>query len=503
MITINNLYRRVLQTGLLSCSMILVSSAFVSCADDEGNYDYTEVNQLNITGIEDRYEVEQFSDFSISPTVTGSLSFNESDYSYMWFIYRYNSKEKPDTVSYEKNLNVEIAKAPATNYALVFQVTDNVTGRVAYKRSNLTVVNTYSKGLAILSDVEGMAQVSFINSLDNITENAFEAVNGRPAGRGPIGIWLAGRNSNSDQMIVISTEDSVLCCNNIDFSYTMNFQDMFFFPSSPGRLEAIMHGSYAFDEYAVVDGKVFKRDIYVWSDATNTLPKFTTYLPAPGRIAPYNFFRDNITGYFYDVENKRFVYDNYSNLEPLSQGYGNEYWDACDVGMDIVWGDVVLVDGQSLLRTVMRDASGKCYLLWGIKGSDFDMETYDSWNFIVPSGKREITGDMANAKVFAISSVDANYLYYAVGNKITCVSVITGNVISEFTVDGGNVDCMEFDVTDNSKMYVGASNGSKSANSGSVYILQMASNGQLTVQRSYKNICGKIVDFETNVSEEE
>ncbi len=499
MMTYNRIYRKVLKAGFF----FLAPYLFFSCAEDEGNYDYNEVNQLIISGIENRYEVEQFSDINISPTVTGSQSFNESDYSYMWFIYRYNSKEKPDTVSYEKNLNVEIAKAPATNYALVFQATENATGRTTYKKSDLSVVNTYSKGLAILSDVEGMAQVSFINSLENVTENAFEAVNGRPLGHGPIGIWLVGRNSNSDQLIVISTEDSVLCCNNIDFSYAMDFKDLFFFPSSPGRLEGIHHGVYPYNEYAVVDGRVFKRSIYVWSDATNTLPKFTTYFPAAGRVAPFNFYNDNVGGYFYDVDNKCFVYENYSSLETLSYGYGNEYWDACDVGMDMVWGEVVLVDGQSLVRSVMRDTDGKCYLLWGIKNYDFDIETYDSWYYIVPSGKREITGDMAKAELFAISSVDANYLYYAVGNKITCVSVITGNVISEFTVDGGNVDCMEFDVSDPAKMYVGASNGSKSANSGSVYVLQMAANGQLTVQKSYKNICGKVVDFETNTSEED
>ena len=31
----------------------------------------------------------------------------------------------------------------------------------------------------------------------------------------------------------------------------------------------------------------------------------------------------------------------------------------------------------------------------------------------------------------------------------------------------------------------------------------MSTNGQLSLEKSYKNICGKIVDFETNTSEEE
>ena len=480
--------------------MMVVGALFAACAEDEGNYDYTDVNQLTISGIQDNYEIEQFSELSITPTITGSQSYNEGDYSYVWFIYKTNSTEKPDTVSTEKNLDISVAKAPAT-YQLMFEVREKETGRITYNKSSMTVVNTYSKGLAILSDVEGMAQVSFINSLDIITEDAYEAVNGRPAGRGPIGIWLAGRNSNSDNLIVISTEDSVMCCNNIDFSYRMNFQDLFYFPSTPGRLEGIHHGRYPYDEYVVVDGKVFKRRIYVWDD--NTLPMFSTSLAASGKVAPFNFFIDNSQGYFYDVDNKCFVYDTYYDIGPLSSGYGNQYWDACDVGMDMIWGGGVFFSGQAHLRCVMKDTDGSRYLLWGIKGDDYDPETWDSWYYLVPSGKRQITGEMASASVFAVSSLDPNYLYYAVGNKITCVSVITGNVISEFTIDGGTVDCMEFDPADNTKMYVGASNGSKSANSGSVYVLQMNTNGQLSLQKSYKNICGKVVDFETNTSEDD
>ena len=149
----------------------------------------------------------------------------------------------------------------------------------------------------------------------------------------------------------------------------------------------------------------------------------------------------------------------------------------------------------------MQDSNGKRYLLWGIKGNDYDPSTWDSWYYLIPSGKREITGDMAKTNVFTFSSLDVNYLYYGYGNKITCVSVVTGNVISETTVDGGNIDYMEFDPADNTKLYVGASDGSSRAKSGSVYVMQMTTNGQLTMQKSYKNISGKVVDFETNTSD--
>ena len=502
MTRIHYTFRKELKIGLCFLLLPFVSYTFNSCADDEGNYDYTDVNQLTISGIQDSYEVEQFSELIITPNITGSKSFNESDYSYTWFIYKTNSKEVPDTVSHEKNLNISVAKAPSSSYRLMFEVRENETGRVTYHRSDMSVINTYSKGLAVLSEVEGMAKVAFINSLDHVTEDAYGAVNGRPAGRGPIGIFLVGRNSNSDQFIVISTEDSVMCCNNIDFSYVMNFQEMFYFPSSPGRLENVLHGRYPYYEYVIVDGCVYKRDMYVGSGATSTLPKFPAKLASQGKVSKYGFFNDNSQGYFYNTDKKCFVYDTYNDIGFLSSGYGNEYWDACNVGMDMIWGGCALNDdNKTFIRTIMQDSNGKRYLLWGIKGNDYDPSTWDSWYYLIPSGKREITGDMAKTNVFTFSSLDVNYLYYGYGNKITCVSVVTGNVISETTVDGGNIDYMEFDPADNTKLYVGASDGSSRAKSGSVYVMQMTTNGQLTMQKSYKNISGKVVDFETNTSD--
>ena len=484
-----------------------ILALLASCAEDKGNYDYSETNELSFAGIESSYELEQFSELSITPTITGSLSYNEADYDYLWYIYKVNGRasEQPDTLSHEKNLTATISKAPGSSYRLMYEVTDRTTGRRYFSKSDVSVVNTYSKGLAILSDVEGMAQVSFINSLDKVTEDAYQAVNGRPVGRGPIGIFLAGRNSNSDNLIVVSTEDSVVCCNHIDFSYTMNFQDMFYFPSTPGRLTNLLHGRYPYNEYAIVDGKVFKRSIYVWSDDENTLPLFTTEIAyRDGDVASFNFYGDNSQPYFWDPVAKKFVYDTYYNIGDLEPGYANEYFDPSNVGMDMVWGATVLNDeGQALIRSIMKDSDGKTRIIWGIKQDDYDLETWASWYFITPSGNREVTGAAASATVWAISSLDPNFIYYATGNKIVCMSVITGNTISETTVEGSQIDCMEFDPSDNTKLYVGTSDGSAKANSGSVFVLSMQSNGSLTLQKSYKNICGRVVDFETNTGEEE
>lgn len=491
-----------MKTKILS---LLTLVLLASCASDDGNYEYTTLNELTITGIEESYEIEQFTQLEITPTITGTLSYNEADYEYLWYLFIVNDRSgaDADTLSREKNLNVMISKSPSDDYSIVFQVKEKSSGRITMSQIDLQVVNTYSKGLAILSDIGGMADISFINSLDNVTQNAYEAVNGMPAGRGPIGIFHAGRKGNCGQMMAISTEDSCFMTSSTDFSYMMNFQDMFYFPSSPGRLENILHGQYGYDEYCVVDGKVYKRSIYLWDENSDPYPKYSTYLAADGTVSPIGFFNDNITGFFYDIDNRQFIYDNYYGLVPMSEGYGNQYFDPLDMGMDLVWGDVLLTDDEeSYLRAVMRDDSGAVYVVSGLKGSDFDMETYDSWYFINPRGKLLLTGETASATCYAMSTVDVNFLYCAFGNKITCVSILTGNTISETTLDGGNIDRMEIDPNNPSRMYVGVSDGSATANSGSVYYLAVGANGQLTVDRQFNAICGKVVDFEVNFAEE-
>ena len=479
-------------------------SLWASCASDEGNYDYQELNSLSISGVEEKYEVEQFSTLEITPTLTGSKSFNADDYEYLWYVYLYNdfTGNMPDTLSHEMTLKAEIAKSPSSEYCLVFQVKEKSTGLTTLTRSDLTVVNTYSKGLAILSDVEGMAEVSFINSLDKVTVNAFEAVNGRPLGHGPIGIFHGGRNANCRQQLFISTEDSCVVTNTVDFSYEMNFNDLFYFPSKPGRLEALSQTNTGMYEHCIVDGKVFKRRSFVWDDDPD-LPLFSTYLPCDGggKVAPFSFYNDNIGGYFYDMNKKRFVYDDFTLLAPLSEGYGNEHFDPLNLNMDLMWGtNVFTKDGLSNIRMVMRDTEGKVYILYGLKQDDFDLETYDSWTYIVPLGKMRLSDEASNATCYDMSSVDANFLYYATGNTIVGISILTGNILSKITLDGGKVDHMEFDPNDQSRMYVGVSNGSGKANSGTVYYLKMTTNGQLSIEKKFEGICGKTVDFQVNYS---
>ena len=67
-------------------------------------------------------------------------------------------------------------------------MTDRETGIYYTTETDLNVINSYSKGIMALSSVNGNANVTFINALNRVTENAYEAINGKVAGTHPVGI---------------------------------------------------------------------------------------------------------------------------------------------------------------------------------------------------------------------------------------------------------------------------------------------------------------------------
>ena len=95
--------------------VICVLMGLSSCASDEGNYSYKELNTLSITGVEQSYEIEQFSTLEINPIISGSLSFESENYDYVWFLHLVNdlTNSAPDTLSKMKNLKAEIGNSPS------------------------------------------------------------------------------------------------------------------------------------------------------------------------------------------------------------------------------------------------------------------------------------------------------------------------------------------------------------------------------------------------------
>src|SRR5699024_341171 len=74
---------------LINSIIILVISFTSSCLKDKGNYDYKQINEIVISGIEksQRYEVFSFVDtLRIAPNLEGIDNHNSDRFTYEWKI---------------------------------------------------------------------------------------------------------------------------------------------------------------------------------------------------------------------------------------------------------------------------------------------------------------------------------------------------------------------------------------------------------------------------------
>ena len=79
------------------------------------------------------------------------------------------------------------------------------------------------------------------------------------------------------------------------------------------------------------------------------------------------------------------------------------------------------------------------------------------------------------------------------------MSSVTGEILATYEgiPDGLQIDYMEFDRTEDAgRLWVGVSDGSGAANSGSIYFLKTTDGITLTEEIRFENVCGKVVDFD-------
>lgn len=468
---------------------MLFFGVVMACTEDKGNYDYMPLNDLTISGIESEYMIERDSLLQIPVTITAEQGFSEDRYDYVWYAWRVNNAATPDTLSYEKDLDVAISIVPG-EYDLRYIVTDKNTDVSYYFRTTLSVIDSYSKGVMALSSADGQADVTFINAVNALTSHAYVEANGESAGNNPLGIYYIGGGEFVAPLVAIATAEGTKVANPTDFSEFMDFSELFYFAPEPGIMQCLCKSNWDFDEYVIVDGKVYNRYL---SFVENLYQPYDPQAKGDYYAAPFSMY-EAIDAFFYDKKGQRFIYDNYGVMIPVEASSGA--FNAADMQMDMVYGFAL----DENLRAVMEDEAGQRYMISATKAVTYSADYWGTYIRVTPISMLPMEGEgTAEASAFAMSTRDLGFLYYAYGNKIACISTVTGNILSvyeEFAA-GQQVDYIEFDRTENTdRLWVGVSDGSGAAESGSIYFLKMASDGSLTEEVHFENVCGKVVDFE-------
>lgn len=469
-------------TMIMGVLLLLVAA----CTEDKGNYDYVPLNELTLEGMEVTYQVEKDSAFAITMTITGEAGFFEANYDFLWYAWNSLDEESiPDTLSYEKDLDM-VMSLPIGEYTLRYVVTEKETGVYYAAEADLSVINSFSKGVVALSRIEGGdSDLTFINSVNTVTKHAYKEANaGVSAGNGPIGIYYLGGTYGTKNVLLISTEEKQMTVEPADFTDYRSLAGWFYIEPE-GVVEAM--GTDGLYEYLIIDGKAYSRTVY---SVANPTGMFDYKIAGEYDLAPFVLEGSSI--FFYDKEKHCFYfYPGWTGMI-VATSVGSAF-NAADTGMDMLYGQTFEED----MRAVMVDETGKRYMISGLQTAEYDLDLSGYQPMINAQRKLEMTqGGAAEAVSFTISSKDPDFLYYAYDNQIVCVSMLNGMELGRTTLDQ-NIDRIEFNDADNPELlYVAVSDGSETTDSGSIYFFEMASNGALTEKAHFENVCGKVVDFE-------
>ena len=189
-----------------------------ACYDDTGNYDYTDLPDVDIK-MQDTVYATQFKTLEL----TADVDLNdapESDYEFNWRIWSneiggvWEQKE----IGNSRNLTYEVAEIPGS-YTLVLTVTNKKTEVKTHKQIYLAVQGSITEGWMVLQEKEGKTDFDLIMSPyfsnrvenDEILHNVYETVNGEALpGRGVVigSYYCIGRYQN---VIVLTDKGGPAC----------------------------------------------------------------------------------------------------------------------------------------------------------------------------------------------------------------------------------------------------------------------------------------------------
>lgn len=165
----------------------------VACSKDLGNYEYQEINELDISGVDESYSVRSGVDtLRIMPDLSATMdNSDESRYEYFWILKKDNLVA--DTIGRERDL-VYPVRLDILEYSLFYRVLDKITGVTWTANSKVKVNTAYSRGLLIMGeDEEGFAEAEMLSMMnDTVHVPAILSSTDLPRLKDPVGLVHTG-----------------------------------------------------------------------------------------------------------------------------------------------------------------------------------------------------------------------------------------------------------------------------------------------------------------------
>jgi hypothetical protein len=487
---------------LIICTSI--SALFFSCVKDDGNYNYSAINDVQISGIEANYIATMLDSFKITPVLSRALTATETDLEYSWTIYNASTTFNfPDTLAKTRNLKILVNSIPGS-YKISYNVFDKNTG-VRYRYEfNVVVTSELQRGFLALSELNGKANVTFIGVNGKVYQDIYDNINGEAVGTNPVSITYTYQAPIDYVAILCNDARGGVYISSTSFKKLYDFKDFFYDNLTITNPQAFVVQEYygSVSDYQAsgsrlfltANNKLYYRDANYLTTidgvSTRIETKFYNAFPGDYEISPVSF---QALGreLFYDNKYKKFMYiADYTKpnlMVPAANLTG--VFNPASVGLDFVWGKLTISARNTFnCNSIFKDGSGNYFYL------KFDMTNKAA---ITPLKKVAIPAGfkIREAKTFAGNALQ-DYIYFAVGSKVYVFDCILNQEreIYDFGT-GKSVDNIRWHeaVLSSRIMHVCTSTVGSTGRTGSIYEMNVATDGMLSIKNAYTNVCGKVV----------
>jgi hypothetical protein len=134
---------------------LLLAPFLCSCYEDEGNYDYHEINEIEVENMLSNYAVDVDDSLIITPIVKGTLYSDTARFTYKWEI-------GGTTVGEQHDLRIQVDMVPGFKYSRLV-VTDKETNVKKFHEFGVNVSSSTAGDLImVLSKYQGRAELSYL-----------------------------------------------------------------------------------------------------------------------------------------------------------------------------------------------------------------------------------------------------------------------------------------------------------------------------------------------------
>lgn len=316
--------------------LLFVVAILSACYDDKGNYDYKDINELEITLDKDDgegfYKVTLGDVLEIEPKFNLEIDENSTRYSYEWFV---NDKTRPEWN--QRNFSWEVDTLIKRG-DVSLEVTDHKYDVKYMKSIGLFVSGTYESDFSwiILSDVGGKSRLSYFSCLEydvdtdefkdvEFTNDVYAIANNDELGNGPISMQVHFREGIDwrDDIIgnvCVFQKSGAVDLSGESFAKEIDMVKAFDGETYPEGVITLYPGTFMDMLDVLMDqrGRLYSR-LKASSKVYNSEYFLHTPLCFDKETEPMEqcqvargFYRSNRTGYalIYDGKNKRMLYIN-------------------------------------------------------------------------------------------------------------------------------------------------------------------------------------------------